>query len=377
MDDTLSFSDETIGANNVPSTSPTSASSDVRLKKSTPPTIISLFCGAGGLDLGFMQAGFDVVLAADYFQAAIDTHNLNSSSKSAVVLDLAVATASDLHELIEKASPGAAPIGVIGGPPCQGFSMANTKRSHDDPRNNLAKNYTKIINQLAEIYPIEFFLFENVSGLLSKENAEILKELRRTLASKFTVSSSCLNSQDFGVPQSRERFLMVGLRKIGEKRKFNFPEATTLTPSTVRDTIEKLPQPVFFDRKLTPKDIPYHPNHWTMRPLSKRFGPDLTSKGRSLIRLSWDKPSRTVAYGHREIHVHPTGLRRLSIYEAMLLQGFPETYQLSGNLSEQVTQVSNAVPPPLARILADAIKTAINLEIPAASSKKGINNGRQ
>lgn len=333
------------------------------------PTIISLFCGAGGLDLGFIQAGFEIVLAVDYFQAAIDTHNLNSSSKSAFSLDLATASAADLHKLIQKISPGAAPIGVIGGPPCQGFSMANTKRSHDDPRNNLAKNYTKIINQLADIYPIEFFLFENVSGLLSAENAKVLNGLRKTLAAKFTVSSACLNAQNFGVPQSRERFLMVGLRKAEEKREFCFPEPTTLKPRTVREAIEKLPQPVFFDRKLTPKDIPYHPNHWTMRPLSKRFGPDLTSRGRSLIRLNWDKPSRTVAYGHREIHVHPTGLRRLSIYEAMLLQGFPAAYQLSGNLSEQVTQVSNAVPPPLAKVLADAIKIAINIDLSVAESK--------
>lgn len=379
MDDILSFSEENVGADKTPAISINATHVGAGFPNNIRPTIISLFCGAGGLDLGFMQAGFNVILAADYFQAAIDTHNLNSSSKSAIVLDLATATADDLRELIEKMSPGAAPIGVIGGPPCQGFSLANTKRSHDDPRNNLAKNYTKIINQLANIYPIEFFLFENVSGLLSAENEEVLKGLRKTLAAKFTVSSSCLNSQNFGVPQSRERFLMVGLRKTGEKRKFNFPEPTTPNPRTVRDAIEHLPQPAFFNRRLTPDDIPHHPNHWTMRPLSKRFGPDLKSRGRSLIRLSWDKPSRTVAYGHREIHVHPTGLRRLSIYEAMLLQGFPSTYQLSGNLSEQVTQVSNAVPPPLARVLADAIKTAINLNIPVADLEetKGVDNGRK
>lgn len=361
MDDTLSYSGEIARADIATVTPLAPASAEAGGTKSVRPTVISLFCGAGGLDLGFVQAGFDVVLAADYFQAAIDTHNLNSSCKSAVVLDLATATAADLQARIEEISPGAAPVGIIGGPPCQGFSMANTKRSHDDPRNNLAKNYTKIINQLADIYPIEFFLFENVSGLLSEDNAEVLKGLRRTLASKFTVSSSCLNSQDFGVPQSRERFLMVGLRKKKIKRKFIFPKPTAAIPKTVRSAIENLPQPTFFHRSLTPKDIPHHPNHWTMRPLSRRFGPDLVSRGRSLIRLNWDKPSRTVAYGHREIHVHPSGLRRLSIFEAMLLQGFPEEYQLSGNLSEQVTQVSNAVPPPLARILADSIKAAINL----------------
>lgn len=325
------------------------------------PAVISLFCGAGGLDIGFEQAGFNVVLAADYFKAAIDTHNLNSFGKSAVVLDLAKATAADLHKLIESIAPGAKPIGVIGGPPCQGFSQANTKRSHSDPRNTLAKNYTKIINQLADIYPIEFFLFENVSGLLAEENAKVLASLKRTLSSKFTVASTCLNAQDFGVPQSRERFFMVGLRKSVPKKKFVFPQPTSPIRRTVRQAIENLPAPTFFDKKLRPDDISHHPNHWTMRPLSKRFGPDLVSSGRSLIRLEWDKPSRTVAYGNREIHVHPTGLRRLSIYEAMLLQGFPKTYRLCGNLSEQVTQVSNAVPPPLARALAECLRTSITI----------------
>ncbi|MTW05627.1 DNA cytosine methyltransferase [Pseudoduganella ginsengisoli] len=364
MDDTLSYSGANALLNTLPkinSQSPVSAQSDEVSART--PTVISLFCGAGGLDVGFSQAGFNVVLAVDYFQSAIDTHNHNSKDKSAVKLDLATATATDLHALIQKISPNASPIGIIGGPPCQGFSQANTKRSHSDPRNNLAKNYTKIITQLADIYPIEFFLFENVSGLLSKENEKVLKNLQKTLSSKFTVSSSCLNAKNFHVPQSRERFFMVGLRKNNKNRKFEFPAPATETLKTVRDAIENLPQPVFFDRSLTPKDIPHHPNHWTMRPLSKRFGPDLVSSGRSLIRLNWDKPSRTVAYGHREIHVHPSGLRRLSIYEAMLLQGFPKDYQLCGTLSEQVTQVSNAVPPPLAKVLAESIRIQINEEI--------------
>ena len=95
--------------------------------------------------------------------------------------------------------------------------------------------------------------------------------------------------------------------------------------------------------------------------MSKRFlQPEESDQtGRSFRRLKWDQPSPTVAYGHREIHVHPSGRRRLSIYEAMLLQGFPDEFVLEGNLSAQVEQVSNAVPPPLARSLATAIKEAL------------------
>jgi DNA (cytosine-5)-methyltransferase 1 len=324
------------------------------------PSVISLFCGAGGLDLGFSNGGFDVAVAVDHNQDAVDTHNLNSGRRVAVKLDLSSAKAADLKLQIDALSPGSRPIGIIGGPPCQGFSKANTQRSHDDPRNNLAKNYTKIINGLADIYPIEFFVFENVAGLLSKKNEDVLAELKATLSEKFDVFSACLNAQHYGVPQSRERFFMVGLRKRpNQVRTYSFPTITTPVPLTVREAIGALPEATYFHRELKPDSIPHHPNHWTMRPKSKRFGAGLVTTGRSLIRLAWDKPSRTVAYGNREIHVHPSGIRRLSIFEAMLLQGFPDTYQLCGTLSGQVTQVSNAVPPPLAEAIADSIVASL------------------
>ena len=114
---------------------------------------------------------------------------------------------------------------------------------------------------------------------------------------------------------------------------------------------------MFFKRGIQGEDIPHHPNHWTMNPKSHRFS--VTEKlptGRSFRQLNWDQPSHTVAYGHREIHVHPNGTRRLSIYEAMLLQGFNPDFRMLGNLSEQVTQVSNAVAPPVALALATSIK---------------------
>jgi adenine-specific DNA glycosylase len=106
-----------------------------------------------------------------------------------------------------------------------------------------------------------------------------------------------------------------------------------------------------------------------MFPRSNKFGHSGTVQGRSFHRLSWNKPSRTVAYGHREIHVHPNGRRRLSILEAMLLQGFPQRYKLAGNLSQQVTQVSNAVPPPLARSIARSIHGAIYQKRKAAQAQ--------
>ena len=132
--------------------------------------------------------------------------------------------------------------------------------------------------------------------------------------------------------------------------------------SSVREAIGEIgAEPAFFRHGLDPAEFPVHPNHWTMKPKSPRFGdPKLIgTDGRSFKRLEWDKASPTVAFGHREIYVHPDGKRRLSIYESMLLQGFPEDFVLEGNLSEQVEQVSNAVPPPLARSVARAVRLAL------------------
>ena len=325
------------------------------------PKIISLFCGAGGLDLGFSQAGFEVVLAADHDSASIETHNLNSSKKVAKKIDIANVSASELTSLAHEENGKTKIDGIIGGPPCQGFSQANTTRNGNDPRNDLARKYANLIVELARSQSLKFFVFENVAGLLEEKNAKFLASLKKVLSKEFHISAAKLNAQNYGVPQSRERFFMVGIRNnTGTNKSFSFPPASHTAHLTVSQTIEALPAATLFERGLTPSDIAHHVNHWTMRPKSKRFGEELVSRGRSLVRLDWDKPSRTVAYGHREIHVHPSGMRRLTIYEAMLLQGFPKNYKIFGNLSQQVTQVSNAVPPPLAKALATAVLTAIN-----------------
>jgi DNA (cytosine-5)-methyltransferase 1 len=175
----------------------------------------------------------------------------------------------------------------------------------------------------------------------------------------FDVTEKELCSADFGVPQNRRRVVLSGMRK-GQCYSPVKPRKRKGL-ETVRQAIGELKAPAYFKRALEPKDIPVHPNHWTMQPKSARFEnpePEIAEQ-RSFKRLNWDLPSRTIAFGHREIHVHPDGHRRLSIYEAMLLQGFPAEFVLEGNLSEQVEQVSNAVPPPLARSVALAVKRAL------------------
>jgi DNA (cytosine-5)-methyltransferase 1 len=159
---------------------------------------------------------------------------------------------------------------------------------------------------------------------------------------------------NFGVPQTRKRVIIIGTRdeSISAKQQKNIA-----TP-TVKDVIWNIPEPIFYSKKASCQNIPFHQNHWTMVPKSERFKMPVTEwpKSRSFKLLQWDKPSPTIAFGNREIHIHPTGKRRLSIFEAMRLQSFPDDFVITGTLSKQVEQVSNAVPPALAFHFANSIK---------------------
>jgi DNA (cytosine-5)-methyltransferase 1 len=329
------------------------------------PRIVSLFSGAGGLDLGFHDGGYEIAFAVDRMAAAIKTHQRNFPGTTAVTADITVRDASTgrllvLDEIAHVLREGEA-IGVIGGPPCQGFSRANPRSHADDPRNQMPSFYLEIVEALQQRYDVKFVLFENVMGIRdTKHSATFSAILSKFRDLRLTPGVTEHSALDYGVPQTRNRVIISGFKSEGAAQRFE-PERVTGKNLTVRGAIGGLPAPAFYARNLSVEDIPAHPNHWTMRPISKRFTSDaaVTVPTRSFRRLAWEKPSPTVAYGHREIHVHPNGTRRLSIYEAMLLQGFPSTFVLEGTLSQQVEQVSNAVPPPVARSLAAAVTVAL------------------
>ena len=327
------------------------------------PKILSLFSGAGGLDLGFAQAGFQIPLALDSSLAAVSTHTRNFRRTASLNVDLgALGPRGVLREFQKHVEPGE-PIGVLGGPPCQGFSRGNTQSRASDPRNRLAFLYLRIVKALQAKYNVKFVLFENVLGLRDKKHGKtfdgIVREFER-LKLSVRVEEHC--ALDYGVPQIRKRIIIVGFDSASVAEAFRPTKqrrrAVTLT---VRHAISHLPEPAYFSHCLEKSSIPHHENHWTMQPRSSKFSEPRSAKkpSRSFRRLEWDEPSPTVAYGHREIHIHPDGHRRLSVHEAMLLQGFPRQFVLEGNLSAQVDQVSNAVPPPLAKSLARGIKMAL------------------
>lgn len=330
------------------------------------PSLISLFCGPGGLDQGFSDAGFVTRLAYDIDESCVATHRRNHPAAGALAADLSSLSAESLiHEWRRRTQTP--PVGIIGGPPCQSFSVSNVHQRDDDPRHRLPEHYARLLAAVNKAFSLSFFVFENVPGLTTNRHVKRFTTFKQMFeAAGFRVFHESLDAQHFGLAQVRPRIFVVGInfRKHPDVV-FEFPIGSTDGIRTVRDAIGSLPDPVFFSPGLRPEDIPYHPNHWTMVPRSSKFTNGSLTPGQALGRsfrvLAWDKPSYTVAYGHREIHVHPNCTRRLSIYEAMLLQGFPRDYIIEGTLSDQIRQVSDAVPPPVAKALADSLRQELGL----------------
>jgi DNA (cytosine-5)-methyltransferase 1 len=327
----------------------------------TPIHVVSLFCGPGGMDLGFRRHGFIPILALDDNQSAVETYNRNHKGKIATKTNIRKVSDTEIIKLVREASNGISPRGVIGGPPCQSFSRGNVNKKRHDPRAGLGQEYARVLKALNNAFQIDFFVFENVTGLKRAKHKRRMNLIFEALkGAGFNLFEQELDASGFGVPQTRRRLFIVGINSAKfPSISFVFPTHTTLSPLTVRATLGKIPPPTFFRKNLDRRKIPVHPNHWAMNPRSTKFSTGQGFNGRSFRKLEWNKPSWTVAYGNREVHVHPNGTRRLSVFEAMLLQGFPRTYELRGTLSDQFSQVSDAVPPPLAAAIAKAVRQAV------------------
>lgn len=327
--------------------------------------VLSLFSGAGGLDLGFKKAGFQPMLAIDINPIAIETYQNNNPGTTAVPMDLSATPPLDIANLWETHSGGIAPVGIIGGPPCQAYSPSNVHQTDDDLRRRLLFNYLDIVANFKERFGIDFFVLENVPGLLNKRHSGLFTEFKEQCDDAgFDVADEKLDAGTFGIAQRRERLVVVGINR--ERYPVTKLQLTSgnHVPLNVADVLRGLPEPTYCAKGLDLSAIPYHRNHVAMVPKSRKFTDGSlrrrNSRGLSFKVLAWDAPSYTVAYGHNEIHVHPEHHRRLSIYEAMLLQGFPQHgYYLHGNFTEQVQLISNAVPPPLGEGIANAIAKSL------------------
>lgn len=311
--------------------------------------------------MGFEQSGFNTKLAYDRRSDAVSSWNRNRTLHVARVQDITQLT---LEMLDEHNQCEFKPAGVIGGPPCQGFSLANRNGNVNDPRNVLVTVFFDLALKLHDRNPLDFIVMENVPAIAGRRGGNIISDISNRLDdSGFSVNQVILDAADYGVPQRRKRLFLLAINKSFSLNKEWKPPRKLGSIVTVRKAIGGLPEPEYFNRNNDHRNNPHHENHWCMKPKSEKFFDGTLAEGynqkRSFKTLSWDHPSYTVSYGNREVHVHPSGTRRLSVYEALRLQGFPNKFVLNGSMSSQITQVSEAVPPPLAHAIANSVVDAI------------------
>lgn len=302
--------------------------------------VVSLFSGAGGLDLGFKMAGHEIVWANDIYEDAVQTYRHNIG-EHIVCEDISKINTDDIPECDI----------VIGGFPCQGFSVANMKRHVADERNELYKQLIRVITAKTP----KFFLAENVKGLTSLGKGAVFKMILNDFASLgYKVNYRVLNAADYGVPQTRQRVIIVGIRN-DVNFDYSFP-----MPTNSKDGNNDLPRWVSAGEALANIPNPDLPNDLPNHVYSKyklHFNGYLGHRP-----LDPEKPAPTVtARGDNKggvvILPHPNGKRRMSCRELAAIQSFPLDFEFFGNSSSVYRQIGNAVPP----LLGYAVAKAFNL----------------
>lgn len=298
--------------------------------------VVSLFSGAGGLDLGFKMAGHEIIWANDLYEDAVETYKHNLGDHI-VCEDI---TKIDAEEIPECDI-------IIGGFPCQGFSVANTKRHEGDERNALYKQLIRVIDAKKP----KFFLAENVKGLTNLAKGTVFQMILSDFSSLgYKVSYRVLNAADYGVPQTRQRVIIIGVRNDIDFE-FTFPE-----PTNSKDGKNGLPQWVSVREAMSVIPDPDLPNDLPNHEYSKyklQFNGYLGHRA-----LDPEKPAPTVtARGDNKggvvILPHPNAQRRMSCRELAAVQSFPLEYEFSGNRSSVYRQIGNAVPPLLGYAVAN------------------------
>lgn len=336
--------------------------------------IIDCFCGAGGLSLGFEKIGFKVVYAFDFDEAAIKTykHNAQHHHGPAFVRDIYNVSKKSIEEDLGH-ELGEIDV-VIGGPPCQGFSVQR-RGDDNDPRNNLVLEYIRMI---MDIKP-RFFVMENVGGLLSPRGLPYYNKLVESLGEAgYKIQKEKLTASDFGVPQGRKRVFIVGERITGDAAKFSFPKPNGEAERTVRDAIADL-----MDKN--ENDIPNHKSDRLSPKNLQRIQAITEGQGRDSLpeelqlechkkntghrhldtygRMAWDKPSPTITARFdsfsRGRFGHPVLDRTITLREGARLQTFPDDFEFLGSKVEIARQIGNAVPPVLAEKVAEKVKECL------------------
>jgi modification methylase fnuDI len=328
--------------------------------------LLSLFSGAGGLDLGFEKAGFEIIAANEYDKTIWETYEKNHKAKL---------IKKDIREILSSELPKSD--GIIGGPPCQSWSEAGSLRGIDDPRGKLFYEYIRILKDMQP----KFFLAENVKGMLSKRNTDAVKDIIKEFEKAgYNVFIKLLNAFDYGVAQDRERIFYIGFRKDLNINEFEFPYP-------IRNERRKYLKDIIWDlkdnalpgkerNKTNGEDCIIENHEYLIGSYSTIF------MSRNRVR-QWEQPAFTVQASGRQCQLHPQAptmikvekniykfvngkeelYRRLTIRECARIQGFPDTFKFYyTSLEDGYKMVGNAVPVDLAYIIAKKIKDIFNTQ---------------
>lgn len=322
--------------------------------------IISLFSGAGGLDLGFEKAGFDIISANEYDKTIWKTYEKNHK---------ALLIKGDICKLPSSIFPECD--GIIGGPPCQSWSEAGSLRGIDDPRGQLFYEYIRILRDKKP----KFFLAENVKGMMAERHNIAVKNIINEFENAgYNVHIKLLNAADYGVAQDRKRVFYIGFRKDLDID-FSFPNPIK-EKITLKDVIYDLKDtPIACIDNKTNGDKCIYPNH---EYFTGSYSTIFMSRNR--VRM-WDEPAFTIQASGRQSQLHPQAptmpkvsknlnkfadgyehlYRRLTVREAARIQGFPDDFIFYyTSVNDGYKMIGNAVPVNLAYIIALEIKKSIN-----------------
>ncbi|EPS51450.1 DNA (cytosine-5-)-methyltransferase [Clostridium sporogenes] len=307
---------------------------------------VALFAGCGGLDLGFENAGFDIIWANDNNNKVADTYRYNHKNTKLIIDSIVNINSDDIPDCDI----------IIGGPPCQSWSLAGAMKGKEDSRGQLFYEYVRIIKDKRP----KAFVAENVKGIVSKAHINSFNEIVDMFKEcGYTVTYKVVNAKDYGVPQDRQRVFIVGIRNDIDNN-YVFPEPTYTPKSYV--TLEE-----------AIGDLRDNPGEW----MEGSFSPIFMSRNR---RRSWDEVGFTVQASGRQTQIHPDSpemekidkdkwqfkkdsgrtIRRMSVRECARIQTFPDCFEfLSSSLNENYKMIGNAVPVKLAEAIAKNLKKCI------------------
>ena len=352
------------------------------------PTVVEIFSGLGGLSMGFEMAGFKTVLGVDIHAPAVETFRKSHRNAFAILGDIKKILPEPFdnwdENLMAKALKNIKVDVLVAGVPCQGFSLCNRKRHIADDRNYL---FLYVMECVKHIKP-KYVLIENVSGLKSMNKGTFVKDIKCAIkdagdGEDYEIETKTLNAAWFGVPQRRERIFFMGATK---NHSVKWPDESEYFPSnryrTVRDAIGDLP-PLSNRQEKTKYKLslsettneyqrlmrgveqvlknhiaPNHPDSTVKKIAGTRPGQPIYPKFKQRIRLSWDLPSPTQVSGGIRPQFqfgHPRDKRGLSVRERCRIQSIPDRVEIFGGVVQGRVQTGNAVPPLMAKAIADEL----------------------